>query len=120
MANWTDWIPGSSLAKIPGDIYHGNYGQAGKDFVVGSSLVGDPLIAAKSEFFDKPAAANKAALDAAAGANAAGYQGLQNFYAQQKQNTLGYYKPLEHMFSNAYGTEGLQAPQLPPRSGGAR
>lgn len=42
----------------------------------------------------------------------------RNFLAGQENKALQYYAPLQHMFQAAYGTEGMQAPQIPQATSG--
>lgn len=41
---------------------------------------------------------------------------MRDFLMGQKAQAQGIYGPLQHMFQAAYGTEGLQAPQVPQAS----
>lgn len=41
---------------------------------------------------------------------------LQQFLMTQKGQAQGIYKPLQHMYQSAYGTEGIQAPMIPQAS----
>lgn len=41
---------------------------------------------------------------------------MQAFLMRQKANAQGIYKPLQHMYQSAYGSEGIQAPQIPQAS----
>lgn len=45
-------------------------------------------------------------------------QQLQQFLMGQKGQAQAFYGPIQHMFQNAYGTEGIQAPQIPQAPGG--
>lgn len=55
----------------------------------------------------------KAAYDKAIAQSQASASNIVNFLGKSKQEAQGYYAPMQHMFSNAYGTEGIQAPQVP-------
>lgn len=82
--DWTDLIPGVGLAKM-----------------------------GKKSFFDDPANAQKAGYDQASQQTGVNQQKLMDFYMGQQARAQGFYKPLQSMFQSAYGTQGLQAPQLP-------
>jgi hypothetical protein len=41
---------------------------------------------------------------------------LQAFLMRQKASAQGIYKPLQHMYQSAYGSEGIQAPMIPQAS----
>ncbi len=61
--------------------------------------------------------AQKKAYDDAAKMSQTGSENIKNFLMQQQGKAQQYYAPLQHMFSAAYGTEGLQAPQTPQAPG---
>lgn len=75
--------------------------------------------AADKYFFKKPAQDAKAAYDQAAGMSQENLAGLMKYIGGQQDQALGYYKPLQTMFNNAYGTQGIAAPQT-PRAPGAK
>lgn len=89
------WDPGnwSGVGDVPivGDVWKG--------------VFGDPK--GVQQAYDKQIQASK---DAQAN--------LQNFLMGQKGSSLAYYAPLQHMFTSAYGTEGLKGPQIPQATGG--
>lgn len=92
MAHWYDPTSWSSLSDVPiiGGIY--------------DAVRGNPD-------------AIKSAYDEQIAASKASQQQLQQFLMGQKDKTLGYYAPIQHMYQNAYGTEGMQAPQVPQSPG---
>lgn len=94
-SNHSKWDPGnwSGLGDVPivGDVWKG--------------ITGDPGAIAAA--YDKQIQASK---DAAAQ--------MQKFLTTREAHAEQYYQPLQHMFSNAYGTEGMQAPQVPQAPGG--
>jgi hypothetical protein len=59
------------------------------------------------------AAKQKAGFDQLNAQNQAGTQALQDFFAKQGQKAEAYYKPLQAMFTSAYGNQGLEAPTYP-------
>lgn len=78
----------------------------------GLPVIGDLYEAARGD-----PNAIKQAYDAQIKASQASQQQLQQFLMGQKGNTLAYYAPLQHMFQRAYGTEGIQGPQIPRAPG---
>lgn len=50
-------------------------------------------------------------------ANDARMGALKQFYLDQQAKALGLYQPINHMFQASYGTEGIQAPQVPQGPG---
>jgi hypothetical protein len=57
-------------------------------------------------------------LQAASDANTTRLNALSDYYQKQQAQAVGYYAPLRQMYQNYYGTQGVQAPQLPPRTAG--
>lgn len=114
--SWQDWVPGKSLTNIPGDLANGNFSGAGRDLFVGG-LGLDPVLAANQHFFVDPANKAKAGYDQAMQMNDAGSQKIQDFYSGAKQQALGYYQPMQQMFNQSYGTQGIAAPQVPKAPG---
>ena len=55
----------------------------------------------------------KQAYDQAIQLSQQGGKDIKNFLLGQQGKAQQYYAPLQHMFSAAYGTEGLHAPQTP-------
>lgn len=82
------------------------------DLIPGYSL----LKYGKKKLFDEPATQAKLGYDTAAQQGNQGTSDLVNFYMGQQAKTQALYKPLQGMFNTAYGTGGIQAPQLPPRA----
>ena len=70
----------------------------------------------KKMLFGDPEGIKKAYDDAMAKAEAMGQQGKQ-FLLGQQGKALAYYAPLQQMFNNAYGNQGLQSPQIPQAQG---
>lgn len=71
----------------------------------------------KKMLFGDPDAIKKAYDQAMSDAKQGG-RDITNFLMHQQGRAQQYYAPLQHMFSAAYGTEGLQAPQTPQAPGG--
>ena len=69
----------------------------------------------KNMLMGDPDAAKKA-LDQATQISQSGSENIKNFLLGQQAKAQQYYAPLQHMFSAAYGTEGMQAPQVPQAS----
>ena len=88
------WNPKTwtSLSNVPivGDVWKG--------------LTGDP-------------SAIKAAYDTQIQASKDAQARMQAFLMGQQGKAQAIYGPLQHMFQNAYGTEGMQGPQIPTASG---
>jgi hypothetical protein len=83
------------------------------DFSLGDiPIVGDVY---KGVFGDPDAV--KAAYDKQIEASKAAQAQMQNFLMGQKGQAQGFYAPIQHMFQGAYGTEGIQAPQIPGAPG---
>lgn len=55
----------------------------------------------------------KKAYDDMINVSQAGQKNIQNFLMGQQGKAQQYFSPIQHMFNSAYGTEGLQAPQVP-------
>lgn len=104
MSSWYDWVPG--VSNVAGAV-RGDWAQAvgGWDTAL--------LRKANDYFFNDPANAAKAGYDQAGAASNAGTQKIVDFYMGQQAKAQANYKPLQDMFSSAYGTKGLQAPKLP-------
>lgn len=68
---------------------------------------------AKQYFFDDPASEIKNAYSNAIGQTQANAQKLQDFYMGREANAEGYYAPMQHLFNQSYGTNGIAAPQVP-------
>ena len=69
---------------------------------------------AKDKLFDQPANAVKGAYDQAIQGSQANQKQLMDFYNQRRQDALGFYGPLQKMFTNTYGQNpGIAAPQVP-------
>lgn len=66
----------------------------------------------KKMLFGDPDAIKKA-YDDAAKLSQTGSENIKNFLQGQKGQAQQFYAPIQHMFQAAYGTEGLQAPQMP-------
>jgi len=79
--------------------------------------VSDPFVNLYHGVFGDPKGV-KAAYDAQIQASKDAQSKLQQFLMGQKGQAQAIYQPLQHMFSAAYGTEGLQAPQIPQAPGG--
>lgn len=47
-----------------------------------------------------------------------GTSGIQQFLMGQQSKALRYFDPVQHMLRGAYGTEGIQGPQVPGAAGG--
>ncbi len=71
---------------------------------------------AKKTIFGDPDAIKKA-YDQAIGLSQKGSADIKNFLLGQQGKAQQFYAPLQHMFNASYGTEGLQAPQIPNASG---
>ncbi len=68
----------------------------------------------KQELFDKPADKVKGAYDQASTDAKANSAQIRDMLMGQKQQALGFYSPLQKMFSNAYGQNpGIAGPQTP-------
>lgn len=67
----------------------------------------------KQELFDKPANQVKEAYDRAAGDTRANAQQIRDFLLGREQRAQDFFNPLQQMFQNAYGTKGIQGPQVP-------
>jgi hypothetical protein len=59
----------------------------------------------------------KADLTAATAGNDARMAKLKQFYLDQQKQAQGYYAPVQHMYQSYYGTNGVQAPQVPHAPG---
>lgn len=105
---WYDYVP--VVSNVAG-LAKGDPGQA--MFGVGY----EGLMGAKKHFFDDPANKIKGAYDQAIGQSDQDTQKLMDFYMGQQSKAQGYYKPIQNMFSQAYGTGGIQAPQTPQSPG---
>lgn len=103
MANWYDWIPG--VSNLAGAV-KGDFSQAALG----------PLATGYDYFYGDPANDVKKAYDEAMGQTEQRSGRIRDFLMGQQQQALGYYKPVQGMFQNAYGS-GLQ-PQQTPRMGG--
>lgn len=55
----------------------------------------------------------KAAYDAQIKASQQQQQQMQQMLMANKAQSQALYGPMKHMFQNAYGTEGIQGPQVP-------
>jgi hypothetical protein len=55
----------------------------------------------------------KAAYDKQIAASQQQSKEMKDFLMGQKGQSLQYWGPLQHMFDASYGTEGIQAPQMP-------
>lgn len=73
--------------------------------------------AAYNKFYKDPAEELKAAYDKAMARNQEQNDALKNFMMSREAKAQSYYAPLQHLFSAAYGTEGLQAPTVPTMPG---
>lgn len=72
------------------------------------------LKAGKKALFDDPAKNVKGAYDKAIAGAQGNAKQLTDFYDQRKQQALGFYQPLQQMFSDAYGKRpGIAPPQAP-------
>jgi hypothetical protein len=60
----------------------------------------------------------KAAYDAQIKASQQQSAQMQQFLMGAKGQAQQFYGPIQHMFQRAYGTEGLQAPQIPHGTAG--
>ena len=63
------------------------------------------------------ASQHKSALQDAIDKQGTNNAALQAMIEQRKQQALGYYKPLQDMFTAAYGTQGIAPPQTPQAPG---
>ncbi len=59
----------------------------------------------------------KAAYDQARGQSQVDQEQLRQLMDSRRAEALGYYKPLQSLFNQAYGTSGIAAPQVPQASG---
>lgn len=76
--------------------------------------IGDiPIIGSLHKHIWGDTDAVKAAYDKQIEASQAQSKEMRDFLMGQKSQAQGIYGPLQHMFSAAYGTEGLQSPQTP-------
>lgn len=93
----SQWDPGNwgSIGDVPilGDIHKG--------------IWGDPESVKAA--YDKQIEASKAA-----------QQQMQQFLMGQKGQAQAFYTPMNDMFKNMYGTQGIAAPQTPKVPGGGR
>jgi len=71
----------------------------------------------KKMLFGDPDAIKKAYDQAMADAKS-GAQNITNFLLGQQGKAQQYYQPLSNMFKSAYGTQGIEAPQVPQAAGG--
>jgi hypothetical protein len=69
----------------------------------------------KNMLMGDPEAAKKA-YDQAIQLSQQGGSDIKNFLLGQQGKAQQYYAPLQHMYQGAYGTEGVQAPQIPQAS----
>lgn len=93
----------------------------------GANVVGDPagyytgantegFGGVKKMLFGDPDAI-KAAYEKAMGDARRGGQDITNFLLGQQGKAQQYFAPISHMFQSAYGTEGIQGPQIPQAAG---
>lgn len=75
-------------------------------------LIGGALYDARQAIHGNPDDL-KAAYDAQIQASKDAQQRQMNFLMQQKGGAQAFYNPIQHMFQSSYGTEGIQAPQIP-------
>lgn len=106
---WQDYVP------IIGPASKGNIKGAALDFATGGLYT--PISGANKHFFEEPANQIKQAYDQASGQTDQDKQQLMDFYMGQQAKAQGFYKPLQGMFNQAYGTSGIQAPQTPQAPG---
>jgi hypothetical protein len=99
------------LGQTVKDVKDGNYGTA-----VADAATFGLYSPAKNYFFDDPANNIKAAYDKALGDVEGNKRQMMDFYLGQQQKAQGFYKPLQEMFSKAYGG-GIQGPQVPKAPG---
>lgn len=71
----------------------------------------------KNYFFDQPANDVKAAYDEAMKRAQQGGQDVKNFLMDREARAQGFYSPIQKMFENAYGTQGIRGPQVPKAPG---
>lgn len=69
----------------------------------------------KKALFGDPEAI-KAAYEKAMGDARAGGKDITNFLMGQQGKAQQYYAPLANLFQSTYGTQGIQAPQIPQAS----
>lgn len=108
---WQDWVP------VLGPASKGDWKGVGLDAATGGLY--SPLKGANDYFFEEPANDIKRAYDQASGQADQDTQKLMDFYKAQQGKALDFYKPLQSMFNQSYGTSGIAAPQT-PRAPGAR
>lgn len=80
-------------------------------------VIGDSLYEVRQGIHGNPDAI-KAAYDQQIQASKDAQLQLQKFLMGQKGQAQGIYGPIQHMYQSAYGTEGIQAPQVPGGSPG--
>lgn len=105
---WYDYVP---FASNVAGLAKGDPAQA----IGGNAYMA--IKGAKNYFFDDPANQVKQAYDQAAGQSQQNMKQLTDFYMQQQAKAQGFYKPLQNMFNQAYGTGGIEAPQTPQSPG---
>lgn len=79
-------------------------------YIGGWNTEGGPGL--KKMLFGDPEAI-KAAYDKAMADAKTGGKDITNFLMGQQGKAQQYFAPLSHLFQSAYGTEGIQAPQIP-------
>jgi hypothetical protein len=111
MGDW-DWVKYTPVLSNIQGAATGDWAQA----LTGPAA---PLVrGGKKYFFDDPANEVKDAYDKAASQSQASQQKYQQFMDQRRAEALGFYSPLQKLFQGAYGTNGLQGPQVPQAPGG--
>lgn len=84
-------------------------------YLTGTNTEGFPGV--KKMLFGDPEAIKKA-YDQMANLATSMTGQTRNFLSGQEQKALQFWAPLQRMFGNAYGTEGIQGPQIPQAQGG--
>jgi hypothetical protein len=79
-------------------------------------IIGEPLYEARQAIHGNPDAV-KAAYDTQIAATKEQSKEMRDFLMAQKGQAQAFYGPLAHMFRASYGTDGIQAPQVPQAVG---
>lgn len=79
-------------------------------------VIGNTLYEIRQGIHGNPDAI-KAAYDQQIQASKDAQERMQNFLMGQKGKAQLFYGPLQHMYESSYGSEGLQAPQVPQANG---
>lgn len=79
-------------------------------------IIGDTLYDWRQQLHGNPDAV-KAAYDEQIAASQKAQADMRDFLSNQKRQAQAFYGPIQHMFENAYGTEGIQGPVIPVAQG---